>query len=227
MAAVSYSDLSLLSFFFCCFSVDGWMYCGIAWPGSPSFTFNVTIMKDSYTGYVRYHFVWCNTIGNKILLGVLLSVPSPEKIYWSWTSSLKLWIMRRLSRRKPMKLQGSSVRFSKFAGSRWLKSATDLGVSTLCGAPTTHFTSCVHCAQCFEASLLFEPKQAEHIFIIWCSCKGSWVGPDEKLGLDGHFWQFCPDYCERYWIGSDSTGNGFMHHCSITVPAHICSSLLF
>lgn len=107
LVAVSYFDLSLFSFF----SVDGWVYCGIAWRGSPSFTFNVTIMKDSDTGNVWYHFVSCDITRNKTFLGVLLSVLSPEKIYWSWTSSLKLWIMRRLSRRRPMKLRGFSVRF--------------------------------------------------------------------------------------------------------------------
>ena len=82
---------------------------------SPSFTFNVTIMKESYARNVGYHLMSFHIPGSEIRW-LLLSVPTAEKIYWCWTSSLKLWITRKLSRRRPMKLQGFSVRFSLFHG---------------------------------------------------------------------------------------------------------------
>lgn len=88
--------------------------------------------------------------------------------------------MRRLSRRRPMKLQGFSVRFSQFQvhcdRKMWLTS-----VSALSAGPPPHISHRVFTPGAW--GFLFELlKQAEHIFIIWCSCKGSRVGSDEELG---------------------------------------------
>lgn len=165
---------------------------------------------------------------NKNLLGVFfLSVFSAEKIYWSWTSSLKLWITRRLSRRRPMKLRGSSVRLTHFfrfivrrggkkklwlpPPRRYLREQTLLHI--------------LHCAFWhFEVSSL---NWQTHFHNLMLQQRQSGFWSDVYLGLDGRFLQFCADYCERYWMGSDSEGNRFMHHCSITEPVHIYSSLLF
>lgn len=98
----------------------------------------------------------------------------------------------------------------------WFNSVSALSALPRC---TFHMA----CSRLVLWGFLFElVKQAEHIFIIWCSCKGTRVGSDEKLELDGHFWQFCSDYSAWCWVGSDSVGNCFTRHCSVTVPAHIC-----
>lgn len=78
-------------------------------------------------------------------LCVLSSVFSTEKIYWSWTSSLKLWTMRRLNRRRPMKLQGCWVRFP-----HWLSKQ-----------PATHFRS-----RCTSRPRLWTRK---YVINVWCS----------------------------------------------------------
>lgn len=132
--------------------------------------------------------------------------------------------MRRLSRRRPMKLQGFSVSFLQFSlhcdRNMWLTSVAVLTAGL-------HHTFYNVRSRLLWGFLFELVKQAEHIFIIWCSCKGSLAGSDEKSGLDGHLWQFRSDYLERYWIRSDSKGNDFTHHCSITVPANICTTFFF
>ena len=69
-----------------------------------------------------------------------------------------------------MKLPGSSVRFSPFTvycdRKMWLTSVSALSA----GRRTFHIV----CSRPVLWGFLFELlKKAEHIFIIWCSCKGS------------------------------------------------------
>lgn len=162
-----------------------------------------------------YHLVSCDITRNKNLLGLFLSLHFPEKIYWSWTSSLKPWITRRLSRRRPMKSQGFLVRFIHLSCSLWQKKCDWPQSQHSPWAPTTHVALCV---------LLLWGS----IFNLWTHfhnlmlLQGKRVWSDENLGLDGHVLQFCADYFERYGIRSDSRGNCFMRHCSLAVTAHIC-----
>lgn len=109
-------------------------------------------------------------------MDVLVCVLSPEKIFWCWTSSLKLWIMRRLSRRRPMKLLDFSVRFLQFHIYCEKKiNKSDLRISILGGHPPCCIFRIVCSSLVLWGSLFELVKQAEHIFIIWCSCKGSCV----------------------------------------------------
>lgn len=153
------------------------------------------------------------------MLAVLLSVLFAEKIYWCWTSSLKLWIMRKLSRRRPMKLQGFSVRFLHFIGAEkkstwlWYQHSADLR-----HRKKKHYV--------FMADALRFPLWTRKIG--WTVSQSNALARAAGLVLMKtctrlyFFCQFCSDCDEILWIRCDSTGNGFTHRCSIIVPACIC-----
>lgn len=86
----------------------------------------------------------------------------------------------KIEQKKAYEIAGLLGKILEVSGLLWQKNVLDL-VSALSAGP--HHTFHVVCSRLVLWGFLLElVKQAEHIFIIWCSCKGSRVGSDEKLG---------------------------------------------
>lgn len=153
------------------------------------------------------------------MLTVLLSVLFAEKIYWCWTSSLKLWIMRKLSRRRHMKLRGFLVRFLHFIGAE--KKCAWLWYQHSAALRHTHTKHNVFLADALR-------------FPLWTRKIGWTVSQSDALERAAGLVLMKTWTCLYFFVNSvliatrysesdvTANGNGFTHRCSIIVPACIC-----